>query len=161
MNRHLPRMDWTLSLLVLALITTLAGLAPAYGAQTAQEKQKEREDEAKEAAREDAEDQALDLAQKIRTRQLEFHGLFLLQADKENSAVVGTFVGDERDKQPNRTYLVKVEKEDLAKTLARYDGKKIALQGKLRNKGKYLLVAAVIEPAPGPARTERRALGGL
>ena len=155
-----------LSLLFLGLTAGLAGTGPTLAAD-AKDKQKDAQAEEKEAAKEDADEAAItDMAEQLRKYQHEFHGTFLLPSDpsqKTGSAVVGTFVTDERDRNPNQTYLVKAEKgkEDIVKALTRFDGKKVAVQGKLRNSGKYLIVSLVVEPAPGPPRTERRGHGGI
>ena len=46
-------------------------------------------------------------------------------------------------------------------TLKNYNGKRIEVEGKLRNSGKYLLITRIVEKAAGQPRTERRAFGGL
>jgi len=130
-------------------------------------KKSDPEAEAREAAKEDAEEAAItNMAEQLRKYQHEFHGTFLLPADpsqKTSAGVVGTFVTDEKDRNPNQTYLVKVadgNKELLGK-LKRFDMKKVAVQGKLRNQGKYLIASAVSEPAAGQPVKERRGGGGI
>ena len=59
-----------------------------------------------------------------------------------------------------RIYLLKLEKKDLLSTLTTFNNKTVALQGKLRNKGKYLLVQGVTEPGGGAA-PDRKKRGGI
>jgi len=81
--------------------------------------------------------------------------------------VVGSFTTDSADKKPGRTYLVKVQDKGVLKTLARYDGKKAKVVGKLRvidtdGEAKYLIVSSVIvSAAPTPSVTNRNPPGGL
>ena len=152
--------------LVLGLVPALLCPAPARASE-AKDKPKDAEAEALEAAKEDAEEAAItNMAEQLRKYQHEFHGTFLLPSDpsqKTSAAVVGTFVTDDKDRNPNQTYLLKVAdgNKKLLETLKRFDMKKVTVQGKLRNQGKYLIATAVSEPAAGQPVQERRSGGGI
>lgn len=66
------------------------------------------------------------------------------EGESENKEVVGLFACD------GKMYLVKVENEQLKKDLAPHSGKDVGLTGKLRNKGKYLIVQTISAGAPPP-----------
>jgi len=158
-------MNWKALLagLVLGLAPALLWPAPA---RAADDKKFDPKTEADKAAAEDAQERADRAAGKKGLHQRRFYGTFLLPSDptaQANPDVVGTFVTDETDPKPNRTYQVKVEngnKEILA-SLQRNDAKKVGVQGKLRVDDKYLIVSGVTEPAPSPPAKERRSAGGV
>ena len=150
-------------LLLLLLTAGVAGTALTHAAAA----KNDAATEAREAAQEDADEASLtNMAEQLRKYQHEFHGTFLLPSDpsqKTSAAVVGTFVTDDKDRNPNQTYLLKVAdgNKKLLETLKRFDMKKVTVQGKLRNQGKYLIATAVSEPAAGQPVQERRSGGGI
>ena len=81
-------------------------------------------------------------------------GKFVLNdTDVENPVVVGAFVAE------GKIYQVKVEREDLRPRLALFNNKEVGLTGKLRNKGKYLVVQDITTDAVKPdAMRNRRGL---
>jgi hypothetical protein len=66
------------------------------------------------------------------------------EGESENKEVVGLFSCD------GKLFQVKVENEQLKKDLAPHNGKDVGLSGKLRNKGKYLVVQSISVGAPPP-----------
>jgi len=74
--------------------------------------------------------------------------------DKERPSVVGVF------NSRGRTYQLKLEKESLRKELAKFNGKKVTLGGKVRNKGKYLIVQEVLSENVTAGPGERRRTPG-
>lgn len=157
--------------LVSSLLLGLAlGLAYPRSTCAAQDQGKQKDptpqEEAIQAAKEDEEEASVtDLLAKLKKYQSDFSGTFLLPSDpsqKSDRGVVGTFITDKSDRNPEQTYLVKVVSDDVLKVLSRYDTKKVTVQGKLRNNGKYLIVSLVIEPPPPfHPQPERRSPGKL
>ena len=152
----------------LVVLGCLAVMVNAASVLAADKKEHDSEAEAKQAALEDA-DQAKDhLHGESGKYQKIFRGLFHWYTEDEkakqpNPEVVGTFVSDEADKNPGRTYLVKVLDNNsvILNTLKRSDSKKLLVQGKLRNAEKYLIIAVVDDSgASAPPRT-RGGRGGL
>lgn len=99
--------------------------------------------EAKEAAEEDSANVGKDFGGGY---ELIARGKFKLYAEgeSENPQVVGLFSAD------GKIYQVKLENEGLKKELAPFNGKDVGLAGKLRNKGKYLVVQMLMNSAPPP-----------
>ena len=161
MHKNSHGISWVCSLFFLGLISGLAGTAPRLSA--ADKSKTDPAAEAKQAQQEDEQDN--DPVER-KKRQRMFFGTFLLPSDpsqQTSSDVVGTFVTDERDRKPGRTYLVKVEngKKDVLAALKRYDIKKVQVGGKLRNIGpdgeaKYLIVSGVIETSATPPVKDHR-----
>ena len=91
------------------------------------------------------------------------------EENKDSKSYTGRFSVEINDKQPadvigslttdNATYIVRTTDQALMKRLIAKDRQKCVLFGKLRNKGKYLVVSSIIEPEP--AVGERRKRGGL
>jgi hypothetical protein len=108
--------------------------------------------EAKEAADEEsAEKQLSEEAQNGKS----YSGRFTLDInDKQPRDVIGSFATD-----TSATYLVKVSDQALMKRMIARDNQKCMLFGKLRNKGKYLVVTSIVEPAPTPLDHHKR--GGM
>ena len=73
--------------------------------------------------------------------------LFLSNAvmDPARPSVLGVF------RSGKRAYQVKVAEESLRKELTKFNGKYVTLGGKIRNKGKYLIVQEVMSQAGGLA----------
>lgn len=154
---------WLLPLFFVGLAYTAPTLA---GERSDKSKDADLEAEAQEAAKEDAQEIADRIAGKKGLHQQRFHGTFLLPSDpsqQTNPDVVGTFVTDDSDPKPNRTYLVKVDKgsKDVLEALVCYDAKRVMVQGKLRNQAKYLVVRSVTESGPTQRVLERRPPGGI
>jgi hypothetical protein len=99
--------------------------------------------EAKEAAEEDTANIGKDFAGGY---ELIARGKFKLYAEgeSENPQVIGLFSAD------GKIYQVKLENEGLKKELAPFNGKDVGLAGKLRNKGKYLVIQMLMNSAPPP-----------
>lgn len=148
-------------------------LAVALTAVVARAESVDLDAEAKQAAKEDA-DQKAERAQGVTGKyQRTFYGTFQStsqgsELQQANPEVVGTYLTNETDRKPGRTYQVKVENgnKGIIDALKRVEGKKAELIGKLRNIGpdgeaKYLIVTQVVEAAPTRPATERRKFGGL
>jgi len=76
--------------------------------------------------------------------------------DENRPSVLGIFTAYKR------TYQVKLEDESLRKKLAKFNGKTVTLAGKIRNKGKYLIVQAVLtQPGKFRAVSGRRGRGRM
>lgn len=165
MSNYANRAHWVI---FLGLTVSLATTALTHAGQP-KNKPLDTDAEAKQSADEDAKE-AADRAKGIKPQRL-FLGMFLLLTDssqKLSADVVGSFVTDQSDTKPGRTYLVKVANgnKDILAALKRSDVKKVQVTGKLRNIGpdgvpKYLIVTSTIESAPTPRAPERRKLGGL
>jgi hypothetical protein len=110
--------------------------------------------EAEEAAREDQEAAAKQTGDNLGMPEAVMAGKFFMEPAKEGESpkVLGRFVAS------GSTYLVKIAHEELRKPLAKYDGKEVRFQGKIRNKGKYFVVEQIIE-APPPAAFMRNPVG--
>jgi hypothetical protein len=139
----------------LAAMMLAAGFATTRcGAAEDNKKRAQIEEERRQAELEERQESMMSLEEKIRVNR-QFNGVLML-GQEENPDVVGTFVDNDGARR-----LVKVEHKDLINLLKTYDGKKVALEGKLRNNEKYLVVLRVVEKVPGQKRTERRANGGI
>lgn len=113
---------------------------------------KAKEAEIKEAAAEEE----IERKRNAETAVTLFEGrLTLYTPDKERSSpdIVGEFESN------GKKYIVKLGAPDLMKDLVALDGKQGTINGKLRNKGKYLVVVSV--PPPGAAPTYSRKRGGI
>jgi hypothetical protein len=131
------------------------------------------EAEAQQAAKEEAEQKAEREKGATGKYQRTFYGLYQALPESGNGEsiapdVVGTFLTNETDRKPGRTYLVKAENgnKGILEALRKMHGKKAEVTGKLRNynpegEGKYLIVSLVVEVAPTIKRGERRKFGGL
>jgi hypothetical protein len=130
----------------LVLLLIFAGFCAAEEETTDQK-------EAKEAAAEDDAEKLLPEDQQFAKT---FAGKLNVTAIEWKSAslVVGTLVVEN-----GPTYQLKIGSAVLLKQLTAYDNKKCMLLGKLRNKGKYLIVSTVIEAGAKPV--ERRKRGGM
>jgi hypothetical protein len=129
---------------VLAVVL-LAGLAafPARAEQALADR------EAEEARNEDAADRQ---AGEGKSSERTFRGKIVLGTTDDSSPdVVGVFVGDQGER-----YLLKPSLESVKKALESFNNKPVVLQGKLRNKGKYLVVTGVIPPPAAIPRESRR-----
>lgn len=99
--------------------------------------------EAKEAEEEDTANIGKDFAGGY---ELIARGKFKLygEGESDNPQVIGLFSAD------GKIYQVKLENEGLKKELTPLNGKDVGLAGKLRNKGKYLVVQMLMNSAPPP-----------
>jgi len=80
-------------------------------------------------------------------------GRLALEPANGNAEVVGTFHTD------TAQYQLKLADPALLQLLKKHDRKTVTLTGALRNKGKYLVVSGVIEPAaPGVVRKKKAGL---
>ena len=81
-------------------------------------------------------------------------GKFVLNdTDVEKPVVVGAFIAE------GKMYQVKIEREELRARLIPFHNKEVGLTGKLRNKGKYLVVQDITTDAVKPdAMRNRRGL---
>ena len=127
------------------------------GAQRSRAEEASPADEAKEAAAEDEEEKSLSEADQILAIKSVRGKLTLNSSDggEDGADAIGMLTED-----GGKIYLLKLEKMELLKTLRTFNGKTVALQGKLRNKGKYLVVSAVTEPGGGAA-PDRKKRGGI
>lgn len=110
------------------------------------------EQEAKEAQEEVEAESKLPEAEQIGLVK-SFAGTLQLMKNEENPEVVGQLVTASGPMQ------LKLSEPSLLKALQPFNQKAILLTGKLRNKGKYLVVSAVVG-APPPA-FERKKRGGI
>jgi len=149
----------TLAFLCAALILSTS----AHAQQSNKEKDLDEERKAS-AAEDEAEDQ-LSITEKIQKKlQTDFAGIFQAVQDEDNPEVIGTIqaeICEANGGKSARTFQVKLQDASLKNKLLHYDQKRIQVQGKLRNEGKYLVVVLIREPAPGMKRTERRMAGGI
>ena len=67
--------------------------------------------------------------------------------------VLGTFTAD------GKTYMLKIASEELRAQLQPFDNKDVALAGKIRNNGKYLIVEDIVAGSGTPAATFRNPRG--
>jgi hypothetical protein len=146
-------MKTSMHMFLAALIVAL-GVATTHSSAAEDTKKKAMDEERKQAEQEEQRESSMTLDQKVRLHR-QFNGVLML-GQEDNPDVVGTFVDNEGARR-----LVKVEHKDLLNLLKNYDGKKVALEGKLRNGEKYLVVMRVVEKAAGQKRIERRANGGI
>jgi hypothetical protein len=109
--------------------------------------------ETKEAAEEDEAEKKLPETEQIQALKT-VRGVLKLGAAEDNSEVVGTLTAESGD-----SYLLKLASKDLAKRLERYNNKNVTLTGKLRNKGKYLIVQNISDAAGGSSERTKR--GGI
>jgi hypothetical protein len=109
--------------------------------------------EAKEAADEEAAEKALPEDQQFGKNYVGKLTLSVTEVKKPDS-VVGSLVLDS-----GTTYQLKLSDTITLSQLMHYDNKKCTLRGKLRNNGKYLLVASVIDAGAKPV--EHRKRGGM
>lgn len=79
--------------------------------------------------------------------------LALVEEGQTPPAILGIFTAD------GKSYQVKIANEALRAQLLPFDNKDIALGGKVRNKGKYLIVEEVIIGSGTPAATLRNPRG--
>jgi hypothetical protein len=150
--------EWVL---VLGLTIGLATTAPTHAAQP--KVKVDLQAEANQSQQEDIQQQA-DRDKGIK-HQSKFNGTFVLLADdsqKLSADVVGSFTTDSSDVKPGRTYLVKVAdgNKTVLNTLARFNGKKAQVTGKLRvldqnGEAKYLVVIDVMAPSSTPRAKQR------
>jgi hypothetical protein len=99
--------------------------------------------EAKRAAEEEAAEKSLN-GEDSRKTPILYGKVSMTPPDPDKKDVVGTFtVGAQQ-------YLLKLEKEDLRAAVAKYDGKEVSLQGKIRNDGKYFIVMSIFGGAGAP-----------
>ncbi len=115
-------------------------------------------DEAKEAAAEVAAEKNLSEADQILAIKSVRGKLSLTGSDggDEGGDVIGLLTEIEGDK----TYLLKLEKKELLTTLQKSNNTIVMLHGKLRNKGKYLIVSSISEIG-GAAAPDRKKRGGI
>ena len=155
-------MNWKALLAGLVL-----GLAPAFLClKAARAADADPAKEAADAAQEDEQEKQDRLSGKAGRLKRSFHGTFLLPSDptqQPNPDVIGTFVTDDADQNPNQTYLVKMgtDNKEILATLQRNDTKKLWLIGKLRNQAKYLIVSGIQGAAPTPPPKDQRSGGGI
>jgi len=74
--------------------------------------------------------------------------------DEDRPSIVGIFTSR------GRTYQVKLAKENLRKELAKFNSKNVTLGGKVRNRGKYLIVQEVLTENVTAGPGERRRTPG-
>ena len=164
------RNRWIAGILLAVIASGLLSASPAFAQSAAgvtnkktnskkDDDDKKKEDEEREAAKEAENENNLSLLEQVKL-QTEFHGVLDLKTEN-SGAVVGTLVTDATDKTPNTTYQLKLENSELLKVLLPFDKKKVAVYGKLRNNGKYLVAMSLCQHSPGPQRVERRMRGGL
>jgi len=143
-----------ISLRMLAALLLPAALLAGSGVFAAEKSRKEtpQEVEAREAAEEEEAEQSLD-SEALKKL---FEGkVSLYSADQsgERPDVVGMF------RTESATYLLKVQSPDLLAMLKQYDGKQATLNGKIRNKGKFLIVVSITQSGAAPLFVRRR--GGI
>ena len=137
------------------------GLASsAFAGEKTSPTQKRWEGERKEAEAEEQREAELTFEEKAKMR-AQYRGILALQdgLDDGNPDVIGSFTAE--DAGGSRIYMLKIENKELIRMLKTLDRKKVALSGKVRNGGKYLLVTGVTDQSGGPPRNRRRAQGGL
>ncbi|HYG75897.1 MAG TPA: hypothetical protein VEK08_12915 [Planctomycetota bacterium] len=132
----------------------------SMGVFSAEKPQKRWETERQEAQLEEQREQQLSFEEKARMR-YQYRGILQIEEglDDGNPDVVGSFVAE--DAGGHRVYMLKIEDPSLVSKLKALDRKKVALVGKIRNSGKYILVSAVVDQSGSPIRSRRRAQGGL
>jgi len=77
------------------------------------------------------------------------------EATDEVDTVVGMFVVE------RRAYQLRLGKKGLLTTLRAFNGKSLALAGKIRMRGKYFIVQEINIPAAGPKRVNRSRRSGM
>ncbi len=114
------------------------------------------ESEADQAAKEEENEKKLNEIEQINLIKT-ITGRLALSGDPgaDGGDVVGTI------SDTTKSYLLKLEKPELMQALKPYNGKTISLKGKLRNKGKYLVVSAVSEPSSAGSAPDRVKRGGI
>ena len=135
----------------------LMSLVLMAGAPAARAEEASPADEAKEAAAEAEAEKTLSEADQILATKSVRGKLTLTGSDggDESADVIGLLT-----EAGGKVYLLKLEKKELLQTLQTFNGKSVGLQGKLRNKEKYLVVSAVTEPGGGAA-PDRKKRGGI
>ena len=169
MSTMTRRTDWVQFLVLLCLTAGLSCATPA-AEEAEEDKKKPYDAEAEKAqAKKEDEDQRKERLSGIKGKyQKIFYGTFLLLsgADKEeqpNPEVVGTFFTSKFDKNPGRSYLVKIDKGNpsVLSALKRHDGKQLEVTAKLRNADKYMIVWTIEESGPTQAPKDRSGFGQL
>jgi hypothetical protein len=151
-------------MLRLFLLVFILELCCVPGVRGAEKKKLDREAEAKQAAEEEAKERK-DREQGIKPQRT-FCGIFKLlgESDSDNPEVIGTFLTDKDDVVPGQIYQVKVDADNksiLTEALKKQGGKKVTLQGILRNERKYLIVRDIMEDGPTPRARERSKATGI
>lgn len=141
---------------------SLSAAPRVFSAESAKSKASLWDAERREAEQEDQNFSQLSLEEQARACRT-FRGMLELTAG-DNPDVVGTFYELQNGNGAAVSaikYAVKLQNKALLAQLKNYGGKKVEVEGKLRNAGKYLVIARIVEKSPGPPRYERRAFGGL
>ena len=128
-------------------------------AQAAEKKTKqelEQEKEAKDAAAEDEAEKAMPENQQMKAiKNVDGRLVLVPPEDKDaNPAVIGTLTS------ATASYQLKLGEPALMAKLKTYDKKIVALQGRLRNEGKYFVVSGIVEKSAGGV-VERTKRGGI
>lgn len=107
--------------------------------------------EAEESAAEDA--IVADLPGEVESplRGMNFKGVFNAQTTDGQPDLLGFFKNNDKSIQ-----LVKADNDDVKKLLHQFDGKEITVYGKLRNKGKYLIVTNVLGEKDPPVNRRKK-----
>ncbi len=106
--------------------------------------------EADEAANEEKEAAALPGEIQSPLKGIVFKGTYTAQSADDVGTIIGTF------KTSDHLYLVKTESDEVKKSLAAFNGKAIDVFGKLRNKGKYLVILSVTSEQDTPLSRKKR-----
>jgi len=145
---------------IAALVLASLISVQALGADSAKAKADLWAAERREAELEAQNETQLSLVEQARINR-QFRGQLELGKD-DNPDVVGAFYELQGTSNSSAVkYGIKLQNKSLMETLKNYNGKRIEVEGKLRNSGKYLLITRIVEKAAGQPRTERRAFGGL
>jgi hypothetical protein len=136
----------------LSLAAMLGFAVTSFAAEKGKKKDPQQEAEEKEAAEEDAAAVGRDLPGGPGAFEFNARGkLDLYQhPDDQKPIVIGIFTAD------GKAYEVKAGNEELLTKLQQYNGKLVSLAGKLRNKGKYLVVQSIVEGAGRPDSMRNR-----
>jgi len=139
------RVFWVLAICAASVI--------GAGAFAAEKKKKDPKIEAEENEAHE-EDEAMIGKDIVGGHEFTARGKFVLNdTDVEKPVVVGAFIAE------GKMYQVKIEREELRARLIPFNNKEVGLTGKLRNKGKYLVVQDITTDAVKPdAMRNRRGL---
>ncbi|HLX63056.1 MAG TPA: hypothetical protein VKX17_17435 [Planctomycetota bacterium] len=107
--------------------------------------------ESSDAAAEEAEAATFDKEIRSPLTGMAFEGTVIINKTEDQPGILGAF------KTADSSYLIKVENEAIGKELQALNSKQISVFGKIRNKGKYIVIVQILpmlEPPPSRRKTK-------